>query len=36
MFEKYIVDTKVINHLGEEIDGDAFDVDLQDENRKTY
>jgi Na+-transporting NADH:ubiquinone oxidoreductase subunit C len=34
LFEKYIVETKVLNHKGEEIEGDAFEVDLQDENRK--
>jgi Na+-transporting NADH:ubiquinone oxidoreductase subunit C len=28
------VETKVLNHKGEEIEGDAFEVDLQDENRK--
>jgi Na+-transporting NADH:ubiquinone oxidoreductase subunit C len=34
LFEKYITQAKVLNHLGEEIEGDAFEVDLQDENRK--
>lgn len=34
LFEKYIIETKVLNHKGEEIEGDAFEVDLQDENRK--
>lgn len=34
LFEQYIIDTKVLNHLGEEIEGDAFEVDLRDENRK--
>jgi Na+-transporting NADH:ubiquinone oxidoreductase subunit C len=34
LFEQYIKETKVLNHLGEEIEGDAFEVDLQDENRK--
>jgi Na+-transporting NADH:ubiquinone oxidoreductase subunit C len=33
-FEKYITEAKVLNHTGEEVDGDAFEVDLQDENRK--
>jgi len=33
-FSQYIVDTKVVNSKGEEIDGDAFEIDLQDENRK--
>ncbi len=34
LFEQYITETKVLNHLGEEVEGDAFEVDLQDENRK--
>ncbi len=34
LFDQYIAQTKVLNHLGEEIEGDAFEVDLQDENRK--
>lgn len=34
LFEQYITQTKVLNHKGEEIEGDAFEVDLQDENRK--
>lgn len=34
LFDKYITVTKVVNHEGEEIEGDAFEVDLQDENRK--
>ena len=34
MFDKYITTAKVVNHLGDEIEGDAFEVDLQDENRK--
>jgi len=34
MFSQYIVETKVINTKGEEIEGDAFEVDLQEENRK--
>lgn len=34
LFEQYITQTKVLNHVGEEIEGDAFEVDLQDENRK--
>ena len=36
LFEQYITDTKVLNHLGEEIEGDAFEVDLRDENRKPF
>ncbi len=34
LFNRYITVTKVVNHEGEEIEGDAFEVDLQDENRK--
>lgn len=34
LFDRYITETKVINHKGEEMEGDAFEVDLQDENRK--
>ena len=34
LFDRYITVTKVVNHEGEEIEGDAFEVDLQDENRK--
>lgn len=34
LFEQYIQVSKVLNHLGEEIEGDAFEVDLQEENRK--
>ncbi len=34
LFNRYITETKVVNHAGEEIEGDAFEVDLQDENRK--
>ena len=34
MFNQYIVETKVVNNQGEEIEGSAFDVNLQDENRK--
>lgn len=34
LFEQYIKVAKVLNHLGEEIEGDAFEVDMQDENRK--
>ncbi len=36
LFERYITITKVVNHLGEEVEGDAFEVDLQDENRKPF
>ncbi len=34
LFDRYIIETKVINYQGEEVEGDAFEVDLQDENRK--
>ncbi len=34
VFYDYIVQTKILNHEGEEIEGDAFEVDLQDEIRK--
>jgi len=34
LFEKYIEDSKVVNNNGEEIAGDAFEINLQDENRK--
>ena len=34
LFDQYIVETKVVNSEGEEVEGNAFDVNLQDENRK--
>jgi Na+-transporting NADH:ubiquinone oxidoreductase subunit C len=34
LFEQYIVRSLVINYQGEEIEGDAFEIDLRDENRK--
>lgn len=34
VFDQYITRTKIINHQGEELEGDAFEVDLQEENRK--
>ncbi len=34
LFEQYIKQAKVLNYRGEEIEGDAFEVDLQDENRR--
>ncbi|MEE4176756.1 MAG: NADH:ubiquinone reductase (Na(+)-transporting) subunit C [Bacteroides sp.] len=34
LFDQYIVETKVVNSKGEEIEGNAFNVNLQDENRK--
>ena len=34
VFSDYIIQTKILNHEGEEIEGDAFEVDLQEEIRK--
>lgn len=34
LFAQYITTTKIVNHKGEELEGDAFEVELQDENRK--
>ena len=34
VFNKYIVESRVINHKAEKIDGDAFEIDLLEENRK--
>ncbi len=34
LFAQYVTVAKIVNHLGEELEGDAFEVDLQDENRK--
>ncbi len=34
LFDRYITVTKIVNYEGEEIQGDAFEVELQDENRK--
>ncbi len=34
LFDRYVTTTKIVNSLGEELEGDAFEVDLQDENRK--
>ncbi len=34
LFNRYITTTKIVNHRGEELEGDAFEVELQDENRK--
>ncbi len=34
LFDRYIIETKIVNYQGEEVEGDAFEVDLQDENRK--
>ncbi len=33
-FNKYIVESKLVNTNGEAVDGDAFAIDLRDENRK--
>lgn len=33
-FNQYIVESKLINVSGESVDGDAFSIDLRDENRK--
>lgn len=34
LFNKYVKTAKIVNHIGDELEGDAFEVDLQDENRK--
>ena len=34
LFEQYITTAKILNNEGDEIEGDAFEVDLQDEVRK--
>ncbi len=34
LFERYVTTAKIVNHQGEELEGDAFEVELQDENRK--
>jgi Na+-transporting NADH:ubiquinone oxidoreductase subunit C len=34
LFSEYVTQSKVLNSKGEEIEGDAFEIDLQDENRK--
>ncbi|MFP4288579.1 MAG: NADH:ubiquinone reductase (Na(+)-transporting) subunit C [Bacteroidales bacterium] len=34
MFDRYITTTKVLNSKGEEVEGDAFEIDLKEENRK--
>ncbi len=34
LFNRYIQVAKIVDHQGEEIDGDAFEVELQDEIRK--
>jgi len=35
LFEKHIKQSKVLNHLGDQVEGDAFEVDLRDEVRKS-
>ena len=34
LFNQYITVTKIVDHQGEELEGDAFEVELQEENRK--
>ncbi len=34
LFNRYVTTAKIVNHAGDELEGDAFEVDLQDENRK--
>lgn len=34
VFDQYITVTKIVDHQGEELEGDAFEVNMQDENRK--
>ena len=34
LFNKHIIGMRIVDHLGNELQGDAFEVDLQDENRK--
>lgn len=34
LFNKHITGTRIVDHRGNELEGDAFEVDLQDENRK--
>lgn len=34
VFAKYIKESKIINYKGEDVEGDAFEVNLQEENRK--
>jgi Na+-transporting NADH:ubiquinone oxidoreductase subunit C len=34
LYSEYVTESKVLNSKGEEIEGDAFEIDLQDENRK--
>lgn len=34
VFDQYITVTKIVDHQGEELEGDAFEVNMEDENRK--
>ncbi len=34
LFNQYFTVTKIVDHRGEELEGDAFEVELQEENRK--
>ncbi len=34
LFARYVTTAKVVNYQGEEVEGDAFEIDLQEENRK--
>ncbi len=34
LFARYVTTAKVIDHRGEEVVGDAFEIDMQEENRK--
>jgi Na+-transporting NADH:ubiquinone oxidoreductase subunit C len=34
LFNKHIIGMRIVDHRGNELGGDAFEVDLQDENRK--
>jgi Na+-transporting NADH:ubiquinone oxidoreductase subunit C len=34
LYQQYVKESKVLNHMGEPVDGNAFEINLQDENRK--
>jgi Na+-transporting NADH:ubiquinone oxidoreductase subunit C len=34
LFNEYITEMRIVDHNGNDLEGDAFEVDLQDENRK--
>jgi len=34
LYQQYVKESKVLNHMGESVDGNAFEINLQDENRK--